>query len=95
MKKVILSLLVLVFVSGSVAHAALTNTVVSVYQEDKVKIQEDTLPEAVKKTLKGAEYKGWTVSAAYLIKSADQYEIELKKGAETKTVKLDKEGKVI
>jgi hypothetical protein len=70
-------------------------TVAAMHQEDKVKIQEDTLPEAVKKALKGDEYKDWTVSAAYLIKSADQYEIELKKGAETKTVKLDKEGKVL
>ncbi len=66
-----------------------------VVQDEKEKINADQLPETVKTTLSGEEYKDWTVSAAYHLKSSDQYEVELSKDGETKTVKLDKDGKVI
>ena len=59
------------------------------------KIKAEDLPETVKTTLNGDEYTGWLIQSAYKIKSKDQYEVELKKGAETKTVKLDKDGKII
>lgn len=61
--------------------------------QEKTEIKADALPEAVKKTLAGDEYKGWEVSKAY--EARGTYEVELKKGAETKTVKLDKDGKVV
>ena len=63
-------------------------------QEDKTKIKSEELPEAVKKSLEAQEYRGWLIDAAYHVKSTDSYEVELKNGAETKTVKFDKEGKV-
>jgi hypothetical protein len=63
-------------------------------QEDKTKIKSEELPEAVKKSLEAQEYRGWLIDAAYHVKSTDSYEVELKNGAETKSVKFDKEGKV-
>jgi hypothetical protein len=69
--------------------------VITVTQDDKEKIKAEDLPEAVKTTLNGDEYTGWLIQSAYKYKSKDHYEVELKKGAETKTIKLDKEGKVV
>ena len=64
-------------------------------QDDKTKIKAEELPEAVKKSLEAAEYKGWLINTAYHVKSTDTYEVELKNGAETKSFKFDKEGKKI
>jgi hypothetical protein len=66
----------------------------AVDQDDKTKIKSEELPEAVKKTLEAQEYRGWLIDAAYHIKSTDSYEVQLKNGAETKTVKFSKDGKV-
>jgi hypothetical protein len=62
-------------------------------QDDKTKIKSEELPEAVKKSLEGQEYRGWLIDAAYHVKSTDSYEVQLKNGAETKTVKFNKDGK--
>ena len=64
-------------------------------QDDKAKIKSEELPEAVKKTLEAQEYRGWLIDAAYHVKSTDSYEVELKNGAEAKTVKFDKDGKKV
>lgn len=77
------------------AFAVVSPDAYAVVQDEKVKITENELPEAVKSTLKGEDYKDWSVNAAYHLKNADQYEVELKKEAETKTVKFDKEGKLV
>ena len=66
----------------------------AVDQDDKTKIKSEELPEAVKKSLEAQEYRGWLIDAAYHVKSTDSYEVELKNGAETKTVKFSKEGEV-
>lgn len=98
MKKVILSLVVLLLAGATFANASMispTAAATQQQQEDKMKIKPEELPDAVKTTLQSADYKGWAISAAYHLKSADQYEVELKKGTETKTVKLDKEGKIV
>jgi hypothetical protein len=96
MKKVILSLLVLLFAGATFANTSTTSaTPAAMQQEDKVKIKNEELPEAVKTALESTDYKGWTINAAFHLKSVDQYEVELKKGTETKTVKLDKEGKEV
>ena len=63
-------------------------------QDDKTKIKSEELPEAVKKSLEAQEYRGWLIDAAYHVKSTDSYEVELKNGAETKTVKFNKDGEV-
>ena len=64
-------------------------------QDDKTKIKSEELPEAIKKTLEAQEYRGWLIDAAYHVKSTDSYEVELKNGAEAKTVKFDKDGKKV
>lgn len=98
MKKVMFFLSALV-VGVGFANAAATisakSDVITVTQDDKEKIKAEDLPEAVKTTLNGDEYTGWLIQSAHKYKSKDQYEVELKKGAETKTVKLDKDGKVV
>lgn len=74
-------------------------------QQDRQKIAVDELPEAVRKTLEGNAFSGWTVSNAYSVSAkgasgetsataAKEFEVELKKGTEMKTVRLDKDGKV-
>src|SRR5690348_3757232 len=98
MKKVMF-FLSLMLVAGvgfvSTASPLNTNSVYSLQQDDKEKIKPEELPDQVKTTLNGDEYKGWLVQTAYRIKSKDVYEVELKKGAETKTLRFDKEGKVV
>lgn len=57
----------------------------------------DQLPQAVKNTLAGDDYKGWTIDAAYkVVKDGNEfYKIKLTKDSDTKMVKLDKDGKVV
>ena len=98
MKKVIFVLSLMVIASvGFVSAASSTNNsaAYSILQDEKEKIKPEELPEPVKTTLNGDEYKGWLVQTAYRVKAKDVYEIELKKGAETKTLRFDKEGKVV
>jgi hypothetical protein len=99
MKKVMFFLsLMLVASVGFVSATPLVNTNnpgYSLQQDDKEKIKPEELPDQIKTTLNGDEYKGWLVQTAYRIKSKDVYEVELKKGAETKTLRFDKEGKVV
>jgi hypothetical protein len=67
----------------------------SLVQEEKVKIKTAELPETIKATLSGEDYKGWTADTAYQFKTSGQYEVTLKKGTETKTIKFDKDGNKI
>lgn len=62
-------------------------------QSDKVKISVEELPQAVKDSL-GLSYKEWQIGDIYKVSGTNEYySIELKKGTETKTVNLDKDGK--
>jgi hypothetical protein len=64
--------------------------------EIKTKITEDELPQAIKDTLAGAAYNEWTITSAYFLKGVSEYyQIELKKGDQTQTVNLDKQGKKV
>ena len=57
-------------------------------------IAASDLPAAVTASLQGQDYTGWTVSNA-VKKEKDgktYYKVELKNGAETKTVKFDADG---
>jgi hypothetical protein len=94
MKKILLALLIVSGASASFANSSMKPSSAFI-QEEKTKIKEEELPEAVKTALKGDTYKDWTVSAAYTVKSTSQYEVELKKGIETKVVKFDKDGKAL
>jgi hypothetical protein len=94
--------------------------------QDREKINSRDLPDAVKRSLEGTEYRGWLVNAAYKSKGVDGtmsgdststsgqtsqssdstsvsgntsgaygqevYVVELKNGAQTKTVRFDKDG---
>ncbi len=65
-----------------------------VHQKDeKVKIKKEELPEEARKTLDGDAFKGWAVANAYKMKNGE-FEVELKKGITSQTVKFDKDGKV-
>jgi len=59
---------------------------------DRAQIKVEELPEAVKKTLEDQEYKGWLINTAYHNQKKDQYEVELKNGADTQIIKFSQEG---
>ena len=65
----------------------------SLFQEGKVKIKKEELPQSAKNTLDGDTFKGWSVVSAHKTKEGE-YEVELKKGDTTQAVKFDKDGKV-
>jgi hypothetical protein len=80
-----------------------TDTQVSTDQEDqdRQEIQVSELPEAVRTQLESQDYSGWTVSTAYRstqtessdeTKSMEVYIVELKNGADIKSVRFDKDG---
>ncbi|MBX2967239.1 MAG: hypothetical protein KF845_13925 [Cyclobacteriaceae bacterium] len=64
-------------------------------QDEKVEIKAEELPQAVRTTLATEEYKDWTIEKAYHLKTLDYYEVKLKNGAESKSVKFDKDGNVV
>ena len=93
-------------------------------QQDRERIQVTELPDEVKRSLEGQEYRGWLISGAFKAQSGDQssmesdttstdatqqqesanatgmeeeevFIVELKNGAETKTVRFDSKGEVV
>ena len=66
-------------------------------QDDgKVKVEMKDLPAAVQAAIASDEYKGWTATTAWHVKGTpEHYAIEMRKGEETTTVKLDKDGKKV
>jgi len=93
MKKVVYAFVAASVLSLSAAPAfAKANNTIVVAQDEKVAVKIEELPEAVKAALKGDEHKEWVAESATLDKAKGVYEITLKKGAETKTVKFDKDG---
>ncbi|WP_221390159.1 hypothetical protein [Dyadobacter sp. NIV53] len=100
MKKQIISAIALLltsFVSVQANDLPQSNTIISAAQE-KVAVKPEDLPEAIKTTLASDAYAGWQVVSAFLVTKADNtqvYEISLKKGEESSTVNLDKEGKKV
>jgi len=98
MKKLTILALLFVFAAGIASTQAATLTRRSagvVKYDEKVKIKKEELPEAARTALAGNDYKGWEISEAYRWKESGNYEVELKNGDQKKTVKLDKDGKVI
>jgi len=100
MKNLMLSLMVLAL-SGVVtvnANNHKTAVVKVQLQDEKKPVKVEELPDAVKATLASDDYKEWQAEKAYWVKPAtgdEYYEVELKKGDEAKTVKMDKDGKVV
>jgi hypothetical protein len=66
-------------------------------QDDKrIQIKAEELPEPVKKSLAEGKYKAWEVQTAYRVKTTiEYYEITLVKETETKSIKIDANGKLI
>lgn len=99
MKKIMLSLMVLALAGVVTVNANNKQGVVVVQQQDeKMPVKVEELPDAVKATLATDDYKEWKAEKAFHVKpatGAEHFEIELKKGEEAKTVKLDKDGKVV
>jgi len=102
MKKLIVAAFSLgtLFFSATVTAGNTSNTVISVNvnEDERQAVKAEELPEAIKKTLTGEEYKGYTISEATLVKTADatsHYEVSLAKDKETKLVKIDKDGKIL
>jgi hypothetical protein len=102
MKKLILSAFgfMLLSVAAVQANPVLKASTITQVQQDqnKAEVKPDSLPEPVKTTLQGEAFVGWEIDKAYLVTKADDtqyFEINLKKGEETASVNLDKEGKKV
>jgi len=72
--------------------------------QDRQQIQLSELPQAIKTSLESTDYAGWNISQAFRstqkdasdeTKSMEIYVVELKNGADTKSVKFDKDGNKI
>lgn len=100
MKKVILTLALAgtasVFAISAKAQAPDdASKVVATQGDEKVKIKVEELPETVKKALAADAYKEWKAESVTHNKTKNVYEVEVKKGTETKTLKFDKDGKSV
>lgn len=67
-----------------------------VEQQTKLPVKPEALPEAVIATTKTEPYSGWLISSAFLVKGVSEYyELTFTKENESRSVKLDKEGKPV
>ena len=105
MKKMILSAAVVAIAGLTTVKAnpfvhALNPTAVIVTQQDSVKktpVKLEDLPAAVKTTLQSEPLKVYTAVSAVWVESATAsfYQINIKKDADEKYVKIDKDGKIV
>ncbi|SMC98490.1 hypothetical protein [Pedobacter africanus] len=102
MKKIILSAAFLAVAGLTTLKASEVKQPVQMvaYQDSTTKapVELKDLPEAVQKTLQSDPVKAWTPTAAFLVTNADKtsyYLINVKKEAETGSIKIDKEGKIV
>ena len=66
--------------------------------QDKVSVKPEDLPQPIKTTLASDVYAGWEITEAFIITKEDKtqfFEISLKKGSETTTINLDKDGRKV
>ena len=85
------------FSAGNVFSAPRTTGTSIAAEPVKKPIKKEELPEPVKTTLAGPDFKGWEITEAFSVKEekAEYYEVNLKNVDKTMTVKLDKDGKKI
>lgn len=98
MKKVLFALLAIMgsfSVISATANVMDDNATVVALEDEKMQIQPEELPDAVKAALNSEDYTGWQISAAYKYAEKDIYEVELKNGEEVATVKFDKDGQKV
>ena len=102
MKKIILAA-TLAFAGFTAVQASEVNTMknaaIVAVQDSAVKtpVKLEELPEPVTTALKSDTYKGWTATEAFSVKEGkkEYYLINVKKEAETGSVKIDKDGKPV
>jgi len=63
------------------------------YTKDMVKIQSTEVPDNLRQTLSGTQYKGWESGTVYRTKNSDGYLLEMKDGSRTKVYRFDANGK--
>jgi len=102
LKKIMLSAAVLAFAGMSSVNAATNSVPVSssiVFNiQDKTPVKAGDLPDAVKTTLSGEQYAGWTIKEAFSVQPADEtpyFEVTLEKDDETQVVNLSEAGEVV
>jgi Na+/H+ antiporter NhaC len=103
MKKFILSATFLAFAGFSAVQASEVNTIknaaIVAVQDSAVKtpVKLEELPEPVTTALKSDAYKGWSATEAWSVKEGakEYFLINVKKEAETGSVKIDKDGKPV
>ncbi|MDN3587248.1 hypothetical protein QWY86_11250 [Pedobacter aquatilis] len=101
MKKLILSaaLAIAGFTAVQASEVNLKPTAIVAAQDSTTKtpVKLEELPEPVTTALKSDAYKGWTATEAWAVKEGtkEYYLINVKKEAETGSVKIDKDGKPV
>ena len=102
MKKIILSAAFLAFagIATVSANEVITPATIVTQQDSTTKtpVKLEELPDAVKATLQSDKYKEWVPSAAFLVTAADKsewYQVDVKKGEETASLKVGKDGVVV
>jgi len=106
MKRFILSAAVLVAAGLATAKANTLNlninnaTAVVTSQTDTAKktpVKLDALPDPIKTVLTSDVFKTWVPTEAYSVTAGttQYFEVDVKKGTETKALKFDKDGKIV
>lgn len=102
MKKLILSAAILAFAGFSTIEAYAYHPTIAIsyniQDTTKTPVKLEELPEAVKKVLASDEFKEWTPSAAFLVKTdkgAEYYQIDVKNGEKAGSLNVDKDGKAV
>lgn len=94
MKKLLLGILLVGGCTFSVLAQDATPAPAPQATEEMQPIAASELPAAIRTSLEGQDYSGWTVANSYKKEKDGQtfYVVELKNGAETKKVKFDAQG---
>ena len=98
MKKLMLSLILCSAALFAFAQEAATPAPAQEQKAtDMQEIAASDLPAAITASLQGQDYTGWTVDKAYKKEKDGKmiYKVDLKNGAETKTVKFDADGNML
>lgn len=104
MKKLIVPAFCLSLFFGSSAMVAantMTENVVMLNDDGRKAVKPEELPEPVRKTLAGTDYKGWTVKEAFVVNSTvpgdattpkTWYEVTVTNGKDSKQLNLNPDG---
>jgi hypothetical protein len=65
------------------------------YRSDLAPIPADQVPDALRKTLEGSEYKGWENATLYQNKNTKEYQLEMMQGDVPRIYRFDQNGQPI